>query len=200
MVVNGTDAARVAEVEATITGQGRAALGVSGSVADLAVCEELVGRCVEAFGGIDLLVHNAGIVRDRTLLKMTPEEFDEVVAVHLRGAWGCARSAARAMARAGDGGHILNVTSGAGLYGAFGQSNYAAAKGGINGFTRALTVELATWGIRANALVARGLDRHEPDRDRSARRAQQGQRCGGRAACLPAGRGRRAARLLPRVR
>ena len=152
VVVNGTDAGRVAEVEATITAQGRAAKGVSGSVADLAVCEELVSCCVESFGGIDLLVHNAGIVRDRTLLKMTPEEFDEVVAVHLRGAWGCAKFAARAMARAGNGGHILNVTSGAGLYGAFGQSNYAAAKGGINGFTRALTVELALWGIRANAL------------------------------------------------
>ena len=126
-------------------------MGVSGSVALLEVCEELVGRCVEAFGGIDLLVHNAGIVRDRTLLKMRPEEFDEVVAVHLRGAWGCAKYAALAMAPAG-GGHILNVTSGAGLYGAFGQCNYAAAKGGINGLTRALTVELAALHIRVNAL------------------------------------------------
>jgi NAD(P)-dependent dehydrogenase (short-subunit alcohol dehydrogenase family) len=151
VVVNGTDADRVAAVEAEIVAAGGRAVGVSGSVADLDVCEALVERCVGDFGGIDLLVHNAGIVRDRTLLKMSPEEFDEVVAVHLRGAWGCARAAARAMAAAG-GGHILNVTSGASLFGAYGQCNYAAAKGGINGLTRALSVELPAWGIRVNAL------------------------------------------------
>src|SRR6476469_7584573 len=97
VVVNGTDAARVAATSEQIVASGGAAVGVSGSVARLEVCEELVARCVDAFGGIDLLVHNAGIVRDRTLLKMTPDEFDEVVAVHLRGAWGCAKSAALAM-------------------------------------------------------------------------------------------------------
>jgi NAD(P)-dependent dehydrogenase (short-subunit alcohol dehydrogenase family) len=151
VVVNGTDPARVAAVEADIVAADGTAVGVHGSVADLAVCEALVARCVATFGGIDLLVHNAGIVRDRTLLKMTPEEFDEVVAVHLRGAWGCAKFAALAMAPAGRG-HILNVTAGAGLYGSFGQCNYAAAKGGINGLTRALTVELGDRGIRVNAL------------------------------------------------
>ena len=151
VVVNGTDAGRVEAIEADITGAGGVAIGVAGSVSQLDVCEALVARCVETFGGIDLLVHNAGIVRDRTLLKMSAEEFDDVIGVHLRGAFGCAKFAAQAMAEAGRG-HILNVTSGASLFGAFGQSNYAAAKGGINGLTRALTVELAPLGIRVNAL------------------------------------------------
>jgi 3-oxoacyl-[acyl-carrier protein] reductase len=151
VVVNGTDAARVAAAEAAIVDAGGVAVGVCGSVADLATCEALVARCVADFGGIDLLVHNAGMVRDRTLLKMTPEDFDDVVAVHLRGAWGCAKFAALAMAGSG-GGHILNVTSGASLFGAYGQCNYAAAKGGINGLTRALSVELPNRGIRVNAL------------------------------------------------
>ena len=151
VVVNGTSVAGVDAIEQEISAAGGTAVGVTGSVADLDVCEALVGCCVEQFGGIDLLVHNAGIVRDRTIVKMTAEEFDTVVAVHLRGAWGCAKFAARAMVPAG-GGHILNVTSGAGLFGAFGQSNYAAAKGGINGLTRALTVELAGSGVRVNAL------------------------------------------------
>ncbi|MFN0028679.1 MAG: SDR family NAD(P)-dependent oxidoreductase [Acidimicrobiales bacterium] len=151
VVVNGTSAEGVGAIEAEIVAAGGTAAGVVGSVADLAVCEALVAACVEHFGGIDLLVHNAGIVRDRTLVKMTAEEFDTVVAVHLRGAWGCAKFAAQQMVPAGKG-HILNVTSGAGLFGAFGQSNYAAAKGGINGLTRALTVELAGSGVRVNAL------------------------------------------------
>jgi 3-oxoacyl-[acyl-carrier protein] reductase len=151
VVVNGTSAEGVAAIEQEIVAAGGTAVGVRGSVADLDVCEALVAGCVEQFGGIDLLVHNAGIVRDRTLVKMTADEFDTVVAVHLRGAWGCAKFAAREMIAAG-GGHILNVTSGAGLFGAFGQSNYAAAKGGINGLTRALTVELAGTGVRVNAL------------------------------------------------
>ena len=151
VVLNGTDAARVAAVEDAAEALGGRCVGVAGSVGDLGVCEALIGRCVDAFGGIDLLVHNAGIVRDRTLVKMSAEEFDEVLAVHLRGAWGCAKFAAQAMTAAGAG-HILNVTSGASLFGAFGQSNYAAAKGGINGLTRALTVELAGSGVRVNAL------------------------------------------------
>jgi 3-oxoacyl-[acyl-carrier protein] reductase len=148
VVVNGTSADRVDEVERQIVSAGGRAVGVSGSVAELEVCEALVAGCIEHFGRIDLLVHNAGVVRDRTLLKMTAEEFDTVVGVHLRGAWACAKFAAREMVPAG-GGHILNVTSGASLFGAFGQSNYAAAKGGINGLTRALTVELAGTGVQA---------------------------------------------------
>lgn len=151
VVVNGTSSPGVGAIEREIIAAGGSAIGVVGSVAELEVCEALVERCVEHFGGIDLLVHNAGIVRDRTLVKMSAEEFDSVVAVHLRGAWGCAKFAARRMVPAGRG-HILNVTSGAGLFGAFGQSNYAAAKGGINGLTRALTVELAGSGVRVNAL------------------------------------------------
>ena len=119
-------------------------------MAEVDVCQAIVARAVEAYGGIDVLVNNAGIVRDRTLLKMTPEEFDDVVAVNLRGTWACGRAAAEAMREGG--GDIINVVSNSGLTGAIGQTNYAAAKAGVVGMTLSWTRELARYGIRVNAV------------------------------------------------
>ncbi|WP_194166322.1 SDR family NAD(P)-dependent oxidoreductase [Mycolicibacterium sp. P9-22] len=123
---------------------------VRGSVADESTVDNLVGYCGMAFGSVDFVVNNAGITRDKSLLNMTVQEFDEVLAVHLRGTWLMCRAAGRAMKSGG--GAVLNVTSGSALFGLIGQSNYAAAKGGVNALTRALSVELWRYQISVNAL------------------------------------------------
>jgi 3-oxoacyl-[acyl-carrier protein] reductase len=150
VVINGTNAAALAEAEQAVRQTGGKVVAVAGSVADSTVCEALVRACVDSFGGIDVLVNNAGVVRDRTLFKMSDAEFDEVIAVHLRGSWACGKHAALAMREQG-GGHIINVISNAGLCGGFGQSNYAAAKAGMLGLQRTWLIELARYGIRSNA-------------------------------------------------
>jgi NAD(P)-dependent dehydrogenase (short-subunit alcohol dehydrogenase family) len=151
VVVNGTSPASAEAAALAIREQGGQAIAFPGSVADPEFCERLVQACVGEYGGIGLLVNNAGVTRDRSLTRMTPAEFDEVVAVHLRGTWACGAAAARAM-RASSGA-ILNITSGAGLFGTFGQANYAAAKAGIIGLTRVMDMEFARFGIRVNALA-----------------------------------------------
>ncbi|MEQ8661958.1 MAG: SDR family NAD(P)-dependent oxidoreductase, partial [Gammaproteobacteria bacterium] len=87
LVINGTDRTALAATEREVAASGGRVVAVAGSVTDMATCERLVATCCETFGGIDVLVNNAGIVRDRTLFKMSAEEFDEVIAVHLRGSW-----------------------------------------------------------------------------------------------------------------
>ena len=150
LVINGTDSDALAEVEKTIQGAGGTVTIVAGSVAEEAVCQNLVATCVETYGGIDTIIHNAGVVRDRTIMKMTAEEFDEVIAVHLRGAFLCTKHAALAMKESG--GHIIHITSGSGLAGGFGQVNYAAAKEGMMGLLRTAVLELTKFDIRCNAM------------------------------------------------
>jgi 3-oxoacyl-[acyl-carrier protein] reductase len=151
VVVNGTNEDLVDEVVSGITGTGGTAVGCPGSVADDAAAERLVSTAVERFGGIDAVVNNAGIVRDRTLLNMTPDEFDEVVAVNLRGTWSVSRHAARAMRDQGHG-LLLQVISGSAFVGSVGQTNYAASKAGVMGMLYAWDLELRRFGIRTNAL------------------------------------------------
>lgn len=151
VVINGTDGAALASVEAELRAAGAAVVALRGSVAETEVCRSLVEACVDNFGGIDVLVNNAGIVRDRTLLKMSDEEFDEVIAVDLRGPFLCTREAARVM-RAQGGGHIIQVTSASGLVGNFGQANYAAAKAGMMGLMYTAVKELERYDIRCNAM------------------------------------------------
>jgi 3-oxoacyl-[acyl-carrier protein] reductase len=125
---------------------------VAGSVADLDVCEAIVGAAVDGLGGVDCLVNNAGITRDRTLGRMTPEEFDDVIAVNLRGTWACGKLASQAMRDAGTRGSIVNVVSNTAFSGAVGQTNYGASKAGVAGMTRTWVRELARYGIRVNAI------------------------------------------------
>ncbi len=150
VVINGTSADALDEAVALVEAAGAKPAVVRGSVADTAVADAIVGACVDAFGGIDAIVNNAGITRDRTLLKMTPEEFDEVIAVNLRGVWACAQAAGRAMKESG--GQILSVISASAFTGAIGQTNYAASKAGVASMTRVWSRELERYGIRANAL------------------------------------------------
>lgn len=146
VVVNGRNEARCREVADDIGG-----LAVPGSVADEAVAQGLVDACVDRFGGLDAVINNAGFTADAMLGKMSAQQFDDVIAVHLRGAWLLTRAAAKAM-RA-DGGSIVNVVSGTALYGHIGQANYAAAKGGVLALTRAMSMELRKYGIRVNAVA-----------------------------------------------
>lgn len=123
---------------------------VAGGVDQEATAEALVSRCIEVFGPVTTVINNAGITRDRSLLKMSVDDFDEVINVNLRGTWLLTRVAVRSMSTSG--GAIINVTSGSALFGLIGQSNYAAAKGGVNALTRALSLELARYRISVNAL------------------------------------------------
>lgn len=150
VVVNGTNTELIDSVAGAITGRGGTAVAVAGSVADDAVAERLVATCVDRFGGIDAVVNNAGIVRDRTLMKMTPAEFDEVIAVNLRGTWSVSRHAAIAMKDTG--GLLLQVVSNSAFTGSVGQTNYAASKAGVMGMLYAWDTELARFGVRTNAL------------------------------------------------
>jgi len=152
VVVNGTNPALAEALAESIRSAGGTAEPVVGSVADDDVAQRLVRTCVERFGGIDAVVNNAGIVRDRTLVNMTPEEFDDVIAVNLRGTWSVSRHGARAMKDAGTGGLLLQVISGSAFVGSVGQTNYAASKAGVMGMLYAWDVELARFGIRTNAL------------------------------------------------
>lgn len=151
LVVNGTDPTATQATVAEIREQGGTAVACVGSIAEAGFCEALIDQCVEAYGSIDVLVNNAGVTRDRSLVKMTAEEFDTVMDIHLRGTWACSGAAARAMRETG--GSIVNVASGSGLFGMFGQSNYAAAKAGIIGLSRVMTMELSRFGIRTNVIA-----------------------------------------------
>ncbi|KMO68239.1 3-oxoacyl-ACP reductase FabG [Mycolicibacterium obuense] len=113
--------------------------------------EALVATAVEQFGGLDVMVNNAGITRDATMRKMTEEQFDQVIAVHLKGTWNGLRAASAVM-RENKRGAIVNMSSISGKVGMIGQTNYSAAKAGIVGMTKAASKELAYLGVRVNAI------------------------------------------------
>jgi len=147
-----------AETCKMIAGEGGRAIANYDSVADFEASGRIIGAAVESFGRIDILVNNAGIVRDRTLLKMSEEDYDAVVAVHQKGTFNCTRHAAAHMKEAGYG-RIVNITSSAGLRGNFGQTNYGAAKAAIMGMTFVWALELGRYGITVNAVAPAGLTR-----------------------------------------
>jgi NAD(P)-dependent dehydrogenase (short-subunit alcohol dehydrogenase family) len=144
----------VAEIEAA----GGTAVASKGDVADWAYGEELVRAAVDAFGRLDALVNNAGVVRDRMLVNMSEEEWDTVLRVDLKGHFVPLRHAAahwRDQAKAGSPpkARVVNTSSGAGLMGSVGQGNYAAAKAGVAAMTQVAAVELARYGITVNAIA-----------------------------------------------
>jgi 3-oxoacyl-[acyl-carrier protein] reductase len=153
--VSGRDAARLRTVVEEIEALGSPAMAVPGDISRLADVERLVGETRERFGRIDLLVNNAGIIRDSLLVRMKDEEWDEVLAVNLKGAFYTTRACAKVMMRQRSG-RIVNIASVAGIMGSPGQVNYSAAKAGLLGLTKATARELAHWGILVNA-VAPGL-------------------------------------------
>ncbi len=126
-------------------------------VSDFAAAQSFFKDLVDRHGRLDGLVNNAGISADNLLLRMKEEEWDRVLEVNLKGVFNCARAAARSMVKA-RGGKIVNVTSVVAVTGNPGQSNYAASKAGIIGFTRALSLELASRSITVNAVAPGFID------------------------------------------
>ena len=130
---------------------GGEAVGYIVNVTNKAQIADMVADLKTRFGRIDVLVNNAGIVQDAQLLKMTDEQFDLVVDINLKGVYNCAKAVVDTMVAQG-GGVILNASSVVGVYGNFGQTNYAATKFGVIGFVKTWAKELGKKGIRANAV------------------------------------------------
>jgi NAD(P)-dependent dehydrogenase (short-subunit alcohol dehydrogenase family) len=146
------------EVAAEIRAMGRTALVNGDDVADERGAENLIAAAIAEFGRLDVLVNNAGILRDRMLVNMSFEEWDAVVRVHLRGTFGPTRFASafwRARSKAGEqvDARVINTTSPSGIYGNVGQTNYGAAKAGIASFTVIAAMELARYGVTVNAIA-----------------------------------------------
>ncbi|PSL51873.1 3-oxoacyl-[acyl-carrier protein] reductase [Saccharothrix carnea] len=153
VVVNDVDAEAADAVVKAIAADGGRAVAVIAPVGRAEVADRLVATAVEEFGGLDVLVANAGILRDKVLWKMSDEDFDAVVDVHLRGTFTCGRAAAVRMREQGRGGSLVLISSPAGQRGNFGQTNYAAAKAGIVAMARTWALELARADIAVNAVV-----------------------------------------------
>ncbi|MET8469485.1 SDR family oxidoreductase [Streptomyces sp. NPDC006422] len=153
VVVNDVDEAVAEAAVKSIREAGGTAVAEVVPVGTAEAADRLVARAVSEFGRLDVLVTNAGILRDKVLWKMTDEDFDAVVTTHLKGTFTCARAAAVRMREQGEGGTLVLVGSPAGQRGNFGQTNYAAAKAGIVAMARTWSMELARADITVNAIV-----------------------------------------------
>ncbi|HXF02607.1 MAG TPA: SDR family NAD(P)-dependent oxidoreductase [Arthrobacter sp.] len=153
VVVNDVDAQVAEQAVASITAAGGKATAVVAPVGSTETAKQLVSTAVETFGGLDILVTNAGVLRDKSLLKMTDEDFDLVINVHLRGTFTCVREAYAYFKENGVAGRIITIGSPTGQRGNFGQTNYAAAKAGIVGMVRTWALEMKRAGVTANAII-----------------------------------------------
>ncbi|MBA2274692.1 MAG: SDR family oxidoreductase [Actinobacteria bacterium] len=161
VVVNDVDRAAAEEV---VLGLGSDATADDHAIGTVAAADGLLAGALDLFGRVDVLVNNAGVLRDRMLHNMSEGEFDEVIRVHLKGTWACGRAVVRhwrPLAKAEGPGapnrKIINVTSASGLIGAVGQSNYAAAKMGVVGLTKSWAKELGPLSINVNAIAPAAL-------------------------------------------
>lgn len=148
IVIGDLDGAKAKEAAEDV---GPEALGVQCDVTSSNDVARLLQTATDAFGSLDIMVNNAGITRDATMRKMTEDQFDDVIRVHLRGCWNGTRQAAAIMRESG-GGSIINLSSISGKVGFVGQTNYSAAKAGIVGLTKAAAKEVAHVGVRVNAI------------------------------------------------
>jgi NAD(P)-dependent dehydrogenase (short-subunit alcohol dehydrogenase family) len=150
---SGTDASAADAVVHEIEEAGGKAVASHASVASAEGAQAIVQLAVETFGHVDVLVNNAGILRDKTFLKMEEAMWDAVLSVHLKGTFLCSQAFVRQAIAQGRGARIVNTTSVSGMMGKFGQANYAAAKAGIYGLTRTMSIELQKHRITVNALA-----------------------------------------------
>jgi 3-oxoacyl-[acyl-carrier protein] reductase len=152
MVVNYTSNENAAnEVVEIIQSMGGKAIAVKADVAQKTEVENLVNSAIDTFGRLDILVNNAGFTRPAMMIKMTEDQWDQVVDIHLKGAFLCAQAAGLHM-KEQKSGKIINVTSVAGIVGTVGQINYSAAKGGIISMTKSIARELARYNVCANVI------------------------------------------------
>ncbi|MGD9701222.1 MAG: SDR family oxidoreductase [Acidimicrobiia bacterium] len=164
----GADVGPAQEVVNEIIAAGGEAVAHVGDVSSLDDAKAMVQLAIDTFGGLDVLVNNAGILRDRMLFSMAEEEWDSVIKVHLKGTWAPSRVASeywRNRAKEGktNDARLINTTSVSGIYGNPGQSNYGAAKAGIATFTLIAAEELARYGVTANAVAPGALTRLTAD-------------------------------------
>ncbi len=153
LVINGTTPGPVDEVVNEIVSSGGTAVGSYNTVATMDGGKAIIKTAIDNYGKIDILINNAAISRDRTLLKMTEEEWDSVIAVGLKGVFTCTKAAIGYMIEKKYG-RIINVTSAAGKSGNVGQANYSAVKAGVMAFTKTCAKELGKHGITVNAVAA----------------------------------------------
>jgi NAD(P)-dependent dehydrogenase (short-subunit alcohol dehydrogenase family) len=154
----GNDLSPAQQVVEEIQAAGGEAIANGANVADFTQAGEMVQAAIDTFGRLDILVNNAGILRDRMLINMTEEEWDSVIAVHLKGPFAPTRHAAaywRERSKAGDEvhGRVINTSSPSGVFGNIGQANYGAAKAGIAGFTIIAAQELQRYGVTVNCIA-----------------------------------------------
>jgi NAD(P)-dependent dehydrogenase (short-subunit alcohol dehydrogenase family) len=154
----GGDVGPAEEVVGLIKAAGGEAVASTDSVAVWDDAQALVGKALNAFGRLDFVVNNAGILRDNIFHKMTPQEFDAVLKVHLYGSFYVSRAAA-AHFREQNGGVFLHMTSTSALIGSIGQANYAAAKGGILGLSRSLALDMQRFNVRSNCIAPHAFSR-----------------------------------------
>ena len=148
IVLGDLDESRAKEAAASLDTD---AIGVRADVTSADDVAGLLAAATEAFGSVNVMVNNAGITRDATMRKMTEDQFDQVIDVHLRGCWNGTRQAAGVMRETG-GGSIINLSSISGKVGFIGQTNYSAAKAGIVGLSKAAAKEVAHLGVRVNVI------------------------------------------------
>ncbi|RIY39661.1 SDR family NAD(P)-dependent oxidoreductase [Neopusillimonas maritima] len=157
VVVNDIDADRAqAAVDSIVAAGGRATAQVA-AIGSSEAADQCVERAVFAFGRLDIMVTNAGILRDKVLWNMSDDDFDQVIETHLRGTFTCARAAVRHFRSQNEGGRLMLVSSLAGQKGNFGQGNYSAAKAGIVGFIRTWAMECARMNVTVNAVLPMAL-------------------------------------------
>jgi NAD(P)-dependent dehydrogenase (short-subunit alcohol dehydrogenase family) len=153
VVVNDVDAQAAAGVVQEISAAGGIASAHVGDCSDVETATSLVNQAIQLFGRLDAVVNNAGIVRDRTLAKMTADEWDAVIAVHLRGHYALTHAACAYWKEHGGPGRIVCTSSTSGLLGNFGQTNYGAAKAGIAAFSTIVAQEMVRYGVTCNAIA-----------------------------------------------
>lgn len=159
VVVNDVDAAAAESAVAAITEAGDRAVTAVAPIGSTDAAELCVARALDTFGRLDVMVTNAGILRDRVLWNTVDEDFDAVIATHLRGTFTCARAAMQHFRARPGGGRLILLSSIAGQRGSFGQTAYSAAKAGIAAFARTWSMECAKAGITVNAVVPNALTR-----------------------------------------
>ncbi|MBS3970775.1 MAG: 3-oxoacyl-[acyl-carrier-protein] reductase [Clostridia bacterium] len=157
VVVNSIDEQEAIDVAQELNALGKEAVGIKADVSNTAEVEALVKQVQDRFGSITILINNAGITKDGLLMRMKEEDWDKVLDINLKGTYNCTRACIKDMVKQKKG-SIVNISSVVGISGNAGQTNYAASKAGVIGFTKSLAKEVGNRGIRVNAVAPGFID------------------------------------------